>query len=120
MELPWPPTGNHATQHTRGGGHYKTRETLAYRAAVASLLRGIGVGSQTLPEPLEGPLAVSWLLAPPDGRARDVDNVRKEAADALTKAGLWVDDSCQVIRREAFEWSDPQPGGIIALTVREL
>jgi crossover junction endodeoxyribonuclease RusA len=113
LELPWPPTGNHATKHTTTGGHYKTREAGLYRSMVRnevyqSMLTGL---------PLTGPLEVSWLLAPPDRRARDVDNVRKECADALTLAGLWVDDSCKVIRRERFEWTEPVPGGRVMLEV---
>lgn len=113
LELGWPPTGNHATKHTRSGVHYKTREAAMYRSFVRNavyeqMIHGL---------PLTGPLAVSWLLAPPDRRARDVDNVRKECADALTLAGLWADDSCKVIRQENFRWTDPVPGGRVLVTV---
>ena len=124
LELPWPPTGNHATKHTRTGGHYKTAETVAYRAAVLRLLAGMGLGKgqarKTSLRPLAGPLKASWVIAPPDHRARDLDNVRKEAADALTLAGLWVDDSCKVLRQETFEWVPPEPGGKVLLTVETL
>jgi len=113
LELPWPPTGNHATKHTRSGVHYKTPEAVRYRAAIAQLLGWKGLGK----EPLAGPLKVDWLLAPPDRRARDVDNARKEAADALTLGKLWVDDSNKVIRKETFIWTDPEPKGKIFLTI---
>ena len=113
LELGWPPTGNHATKHTRSGVHYKTREASLYRSFVRN-----AVYERMIPGlPLTGPLAVSWLLAPPDKRARDVDNVRKECADALTLAGLWTDDSCKVIRQENFLWTEPVPGGRVLLTV---
>lgn len=120
LELPWPPTGNTATRHTRGGGHYKTGATIAYRAAVAraAAARGLGTGSGV--EPLPGPLALSWLLLPPDERGRDVDNVRKELADALTLAGVWKDDSNRIVRREAFEWCPAIPGGRVELTIEVL
>ncbi len=124
LELPYPPTGNHATKHTRTGGHYKTAETVAYRAAVLRLLAGMGLGKglarKTSLGPLAGPLKASWVIAPPDHRARDLDNVRKEAADALTLAGLWIDDSCKVLRQETFEWVPPEPGGKVLLTVETL
>lgn len=113
LELPWPPTGNHATKHTRSGIHYKTAEAKAYRAAITQLLGWKGLGI----DPLTGPLKVEWLLAPPDRRARDVDNVRKECADALTLGKLWADDSNKVIRDEHFIWTDPVENGKVLLTV---
>lgn len=123
LELPYPEvTGNHAVRHARGR-HYRTDRAQAYRTvvglAVASYKRSQAVvGGVQLPLP--GPLAAEWVLAPPDRRARDVDNVRKEAADALTHAGFWADDSCKVLRQESFSWTDPVPGGRILLTVRQL
>jgi crossover junction endodeoxyribonuclease RusA len=121
LELPWPPVlGNHATKHSRTGGHYKVAEAVAYDARVRRVLAGIGLGCLAGQKPLTGPLSVSWLLSPPDRRARDVDNVRKVVADALTKAGFWLDDSNQVLTREAFEWTQPMRSGAIGLTVEVL
>ena len=42
---------------------------------------------------LAGRLAVSMVACPPDRRARDLDNVLKATLDALTHAGVWLDDS---------------------------
>jgi Holliday junction resolvase RusA-like endonuclease len=112
--------GNHATKHTRAGGHYKVPEAVAYDALVGQIVASMGMGRLTSQKPLAGPLSVSWLLAPPDNRARDVDNVRKVVADALTKSGFWKDDSCKVLVREAFEWTQPTPGGAVHLTVEVL
>ena len=120
LELPYPPSGNTATRHTRGGGHYKTTLALSYRAAVARAVAERGLGTGSGHEALVGPLALSWLLLPPDERARDVDNVRKESADALTQSGLWVDDSNRVVRRETFEWGPAVPGGMVELTIEVL
>jgi crossover junction endodeoxyribonuclease RusA len=118
FSLPWPKaTGNHAVKHTRTGGHYKTNEAKAYEAMVAQIVAGMGMGSLLGKNPLGGPLSVSWLLSPPDRRARDIDNLRKVVADALTKAGFWVDDSNKVLTRESFEWSDSTPGGEVSLLV---
>ncbi len=118
FELPWPKVlGNHATKHTRSGGHYKVAEAVAYDALVGQIVAGMGMGRLTDQKPLAGPLVVSWLLGPPDKRARDVDNVRKVAADALTKAGFWKDDSNKVLVEERFVWTQPMPGGAIGVTV---
>jgi crossover junction endodeoxyribonuclease RusA len=118
LEIPWPTvTGNHAVKHTKTGGHYKTAQAKAYEAAVAAIVVGQGLGSSRT---LNGPLRAFWLLAPPDRRARDLDNVRKTAADALTKAGFWADDSNKVLTAERFEWSAPEAGGKIFLTIEVL
>lgn len=121
FELPWPKVlGNHATKHTRAGGHYKVPEAVAYDAMVGQIVASMGMGRLTGQKPLDGPLSVSWLLGPPDNRARDVDNVRKVVADALTKSGFWKDDSNKVLVREAFEWTKALPGGAVGLTVEVL
>ncbi len=121
FSLPWPAaTGNHAVKHTRTGGHYKTPEAKAYEAVVAQIVAGMGMGNLLGQKPLGGPLAVSWLLAPPDRRARDLDNLRKVVADALTRAGFWADDSNKVLARESFEWTDATPGGEVSLLVEVL
>ena len=118
FSLPWPKvTGNHAVKHTRAGGHYKVPEALAYEALVAQIVAAMGMGSLAGQKPLAGPLRVDWLLSPPDRRARDVDNVRKVVADALTRAGFWADDSNKVLVREAFEWAESSPGGEVSMTV---
>lgn len=120
LVLPYPPSGNHSVRHGRGGAHYLTGETLAYRAAVARAVAEAGLGPGSGHEALGGPLGASWLLLPPDERHRDLDNVRKTAADALTKAGVWRDDSGRVIRRESFEWGPSLPGGRIELAIEVL
>jgi crossover junction endodeoxyribonuclease RusA len=118
FSLPWPAaTGNHAVKHTRTGGHYKTPQAKAYEAVVAQIVAAMGLGNLLGKKPLAGPLAVSWLLSPPDRRARDLDNLRKVVADALTRAGFWEDDSNKVLVRESFEWADSTPGGEISLLV---
>ncbi len=121
FELPWPKVlGNHATKHTRAGGHYKVPEAVAYDALVGQIVASMGMGRLSSQKPLDGPLSVSWLLGPPDNRARDVDNVRKVVADALTKSGFWKDDSNKVLVRESFEWTKVIPAGAIGLTVEVL
>lgn len=114
FELPWPPTGNTATRHTRTGSHYTTAASRAYRAVVRQTVLGLCAGSSM---PLIGPLSVSWLFCPPDRKGRDVDNHRKVLADALTEAGLWLDDSNKVITRELFQWTDPEPGGKVFVSI---
>jgi crossover junction endodeoxyribonuclease RusA len=42
---------------------------------------------------LVGPLVVDIFAHVPDRRKRDLDNLWKVLGDALTKAGVWKDDS---------------------------
>ena len=114
LQLPYPPagtTGNHAVKHGKNGS-YLTEAATRYRQAVAYAVALAGARRR-----FEGPLAVEWVLSPPDSRARDTDNVRKSLADALTKAGLWADDSNRVIRREVFDWTEPVQGGSVLLRI---
>lgn len=43
--------------------------------------------------PRKGRLAVILVLCPPDRRRRDIDNFQKGLFDAMTKSGVWEDDS---------------------------
>ena len=63
-------------------------EGRAYRAAVVNLL----AEHRTAP-PLAGAVAVDIEAHMPDRRRRDLDNLLKGLLDALTHAGLWLDDS---------------------------
>lgn len=98
--LPYPPSVNHYWRAWRGrvcvsaaGKRYADTVTIA--AAIAGL-RGLRLG---------GALAVRCEVFPPDRRRRDLDNVGKALYDALTRAGVWCDDSqvadAHFIRREA-------------------
>lgn len=114
IELPYPEhSGNQATRHSRGQ-HYTTDATQMYRAQVLQTALRLGLHERAL----SGPLEVDWLVAPPDTRARDEDNLRKPVQDAVTKARIWADDSNRVIRRSTFTWTDPVPGGAILLTIK--
>ena len=42
--------------------------------------------------PLEGRLTVTILAKMPDRRRRDLDNILKALFDAMTHAGVWLDD----------------------------
>lgn len=86
LELPYPPSINHAFSVIRGRP-VLTQETRAYRQRVRGLVRSAGIPT------LLGPLAVRLELHPPDDRRRDCDNAQKSLLDALQQAGAFVDDS---------------------------
>ena len=111
LTLPWPPSTNKTWRRAGRHMHLATRAT-TYRLAVHSLV----LGAKLPGLPLTGPLEVSVTLCPPDRRRRDEDNFAGKALfDALTKAGVWLDDS--QIRRKVVEWGDVARGGCVAVEI---
>ena len=91
MTLPYPPSVNHywKTRVLRRGARYVPQVYVSpdgqrYQRTVAKVLDGV--------PRFNGQLRVQILVQPPDGRARDLDNVLKCLLDSLTKAGVWHDD----------------------------
>lgn len=84
IRIPFPPSVNHYYQRFRNHVTIGKRGR-EYRNSVVELL-----GPMT---PRKGRLAVVLVLCPPDRRRRDIDNFQKGLFDALTKAGVWEDDS---------------------------
>ena len=87
LTLPWPPTVNSYYRNISGKTliSSKGRE---YRKAVADQ-----VLTQHGALQLQSRLAVSIVAHVPDKRRRDLDNLLKSVLDALTHAGVWLDDS---------------------------
>ena len=91
LELPWPPSVNRYWRHAARGGHavtYVSRDGLDYKAAVAEAVREQATGHT----PYSGQVAVRVVLYPPSRRDYDADNRLKGLFDALTQAGVWIDD----------------------------
>ena len=112
LTLPWPPSTNKTWRHGRGRT-YLSRKTLTYRLAIKSIV----LAAKLKGLPLEGNLEVNVTLCPPDRRRRDEDNFAGKALyDALTKAGVWIDDS--QIRRKIVEWGEVRKPGCVVVKVR--
>ena len=114
LELPYPPSVNtywrHPTKGRLAGRHLISEKGRAYRASVIA-----EIGSVIA---LDDRLAVLIECFPPDRRKRDLDNVAKGLLDAMTHAGVWVDDEqiddLRIVRR------DPVVSGMVRVTVRKL
>ena len=81
---PFPPSVNHAWL-THGKRRFRTKEYLAFENEVASILGGTILYGQSY--------EVHITLFPSSFRRYDVDNRVKPLLDAITRSGLWDDDS---------------------------
>lgn len=87
ITLPWAPSVNHYWRHV-GSKVLISRDGRIYRNTVAHacMLQRVANG-------LTGRLSVRITACPPDRRRRDLDNMLKSCLDAVTHAGVWLDDS---------------------------
>lgn len=114
----WPPSTNSIWRQS--GGHiYLTPKAERFRAAIRQLVILARRDGDLPEEPFEGPLAVSIELVPPDRRKRDIDNTLKAGLDALTHAGVWLDDS-QVKDLHLTMAAEPVKGGHVTISIREI
>ena len=114
LALPWPPSVNHEWTMARGRT-ILTRTGREYRARVNALVMAQRHEGRLPLAPLDFPLAARLDLWPPDRRRRDADNYAKAAFDALTHAGVWLDDSLVKDCRSVMH--GPERGGVLRLTV---
>lgn len=114
LVLPFPPSLNHYWKRTGGrSGMHISEAGKAYLVAVQAEVLTSHRGVR-----LTGRLDVTLALTMPDRKRRDIDNFAKVALDAITKSGLWEDDS-QLDRLEIVRLGVKSPGGA-ELLVREL
>jgi crossover junction endodeoxyribonuclease RusA len=86
IELPFPPSVNHLWRRV-GPRTLLSRDGRAYHRRVRNLLVAHGI------RPIEGRLAVTVDVHPPDRRRRDLDNLQKGLLDAMQHGGVFHDDS---------------------------
>ncbi len=113
LTLPWPPSTNTVWRNV-SGRVLLSRKGRQFRRDV-----GDSVGRQYMGLPLEGRLAVTVTLLPPDRRKRDIDNHGGKALlDALTHAQVWLDD--EQIDRLTIVRGDNAKGGGCRVEIKEV
>lgn len=110
LTLPWPPTVNTYYRNVNGKTLISEKGR-QYRAAVADQVL-IQRGAKML----EGRLAVAITAHVPDQRRRDLDNLLKSTLDALTHAGVWLDDQ----QIDSLSIERGPIGGMLRVKVQEV
>lgn len=111
LHLPWPPSVNHYWQ-AKGSKRFISKRGYQYRLEVLAVVWQAYAGK---PMCLREGVRVTIEAHPPDNRARDLDNVLKAPLDAITKAGVIIDDKqindLRIVRRPITR------GGLLILTI---
>lgn len=111
--LPLPPSTNKVWRQVNGVT-LLSKPARTYRKTVGELVltRGLGVSL-----PLTGRLKLVATLIQPDRRRRDLDNCFKALLDALTHAGVWLDDGqIDVLTIHRDPPNKAQPGVLVTVT----
>ena len=110
FRLPWPPTVNGYWGTRPSGGKFLTRKGKAYRQNALQAIGDVDTCGDDV--------AVIAIMSPPDARTRDVDNYWKGLLDAMTAAGVWVDDS--QVKLQVGWMADKVKGGGVDVYVEAL
>lgn len=116
LSLPFPPSVNTywraPNKGPLAGRHLISAKGRQYQsAACAAVVEQL----RRIPKPVETYLAVEITLYPPDARRRDLDNYNKALFDALTHAGVWLDDS--QVKRMLVEWGPVLKHGKVDIAI---
>ena len=114
VTLPWPPSTNRIWRNVSVAGKPRTllsQEGRVYRKAAADACQVAKLAGKQISDRL----ALRLVVQAPDRRARDLDNTVKAVQDALTHAGVWLDDS--QIDRLLVERGPVVKGGMVSVTV---
>lgn len=110
LTLPFPPSVNTYYAVVRG------RKILSKRGReYKKITHGLILEAGHSGKRLNGRLAVTVILTPPDRRGRDIDNYCKALLDALTHAEVWIDDS--QVKRLVIEMMAPKKPGMVQLVI---
>lgn len=116
LTLPFPPSANSIWRAFVQKGRVRnilSKTGRAYRETATASAQAQYGG-----EPMKGRLSVTMTLHAPTRRAYDVDNRAKAALDAITHAGVWLDD--EQVDQLTIIRGDRAPGGGCLVRIEEM
>ncbi|WP_421416416.1 RusA family crossover junction endodeoxyribonuclease [Serratia plymuthica] len=119
LTLPFPPSVNgYWRSPNKGASRGRTLVSERGRAFQVEAIAQVMVQLRRRPKPISADIAVEVLFYPPTRAKRDLDNYFKALFDAMTKAGVWLDD--RQIKRIVAEWGPVTKGGKVELKISEV
>lgn len=119
LTLPFPPSVNgYWRSPNKGASRGRTLVSERGRAFQAEAIAQVLEQLRRRPKPISVDIAVEVLFYPPTRAKRDLDNYFKALFDAMTKAGVWLDD--RQIKRIVAEWGPVTKGGKVELKISEV
>lgn len=112
LTLPFPPSVNAYWRNING----RTLISEKGRQFRINTLASVYEQLKRKPTPIEENVSVLVRLYPPTHQRRDIDNFLKAPFDALTHAGIWVDD--QQVKHMDVRFMDVVKGGRVDIIIR--
>lgn len=119
LTLPFPPSVNTYWRHVDKGNYVQTLISADGRkfkklASDAARRQFMAMACAAF----RSPVSVKIRFYPPDKRVRDLDNYLKALLDAITEAGIWVDDS--LVHELVLAWGGVRQGGSTFVSIHEI
>ncbi|HEJ7989838.1 TPA: RusA family crossover junction endodeoxyribonuclease [Serratia liquefaciens] len=117
--LPFPPSVNgYWRSPNKGSSRGRTLVSERGRAFQAEAIAQVMEQLRRRPKPISADISVVVVFYPPTKARRDLDNFFKALFDAMTQAGVWLDDS--QIKHIDAKWGPVIKGGKVELQISEV
>lgn len=119
LTLPFPPSVNgYWRSPNKGASRGRTLVSERGRAFQAEAIAQVMEQLRRRPKPISTDISVAVVFYPPTKARRDLDNFFKALFDAMTQAGVWLDDS--QIKHIDAKWGPVIKGGKVELQISEV
>ncbi|AYO37651.1 RusA family crossover junction endodeoxyribonuclease [Serratia sp. P2ACOL2] len=119
LTLPFSPRVNgYWRSPNKGSSRGRTLVSERGRAFQAEAIAQVMKQLRRRPKPISADISVAVVFYPPTKARRDLDNFFKALFDAMTQAGVWLDDS--QIKHIDAKWGPVTKGGKVELRISEV